>query len=445
MYSTSFHQWHRHNYHHPPRLGRTPVQWVRANQWNIYYFLTGHQLGVLDNTGKTTFYLTDALGSVLASFNNVANSAALKGNQVYGPYGNPRDFQGTINTAKGYTGQYTDSVSGLDYYGSRYYDQVAGVFLSADTVHGNMQGVNPYAYVNGNPETYSDPTGQMPCAGGGGPCGWPSSPSASNTSGSRSNSLVAQALSAVGPTAPSSLIIPILNVKPSSSGIVPISNGATSCGTPGASQYLCGNFGVNFALYLSTGGEIGVPGHWCIDCGFGGGSNGGGGGEGSDSSIAYASDAEGALSGGTNGDLDASLAEGREAWGMTPRSLNPDDLQTFAKLFVNGDEYWGVNGEKPISFPVNAFSHSHAEIDALGQLVRDREITGISGGDAVMLVDRMPCKACYRQGGIGSGVRAARLNSLVIYYSASLDEAGNLIPASVFEVLGELQSANGGT
>jgi len=63
-----------------------------------------------------------------------------------------------------------DPLSGFDYYNARYYDPVAGVFLSADTVQGNMQGMNPYAYVNGNPETYTDPTGNMyaPPGGGGG-------------------------------------------------------------------------------------------------------------------------------------------------------------------------------------------------------------------------------------------------------------------------------------
>ncbi len=80
---------------------------------------------------------------------------------MFGPYGNARDSQGTINTAKGFTGQYNDSLTGLDYYQSRYYDQVAGVFLSADVSQGNGSGANPYGYVSDNPETKNDPSGQI--------------------------------------------------------------------------------------------------------------------------------------------------------------------------------------------------------------------------------------------------------------------------------------------
>ena len=74
-------------------------------------------------------------------------------------------------TTKGFTGQYADAVTGLDYYNARYYDPVAGVFLSADMVQGNMQGMNPYGYVGGNPETNTDPTGKYyaPPGGPGGP------------------------------------------------------------------------------------------------------------------------------------------------------------------------------------------------------------------------------------------------------------------------------------
>ncbi len=131
-----------------------------TNQSNIYYYsLGGRLIGSLDANG-TTFYLTDALGSLLASFSNTANSASLKSNQLFSPYGTARYTSGTLNTAKGFTGQYNDTLTGLDYFNARYYDPVVGVFLSADKAQGNLQGMNPYAYVQGNPETYGDPTGR---------------------------------------------------------------------------------------------------------------------------------------------------------------------------------------------------------------------------------------------------------------------------------------------
>src|SRR5713226_7310736 len=124
-----------------------------------YYSLAGHLLGEL-NGGKTKFLLTDLLGSVVASISNTVSSAAVLGNQVYGPYGNGSYSKGTITTPKGYTGQYNDALTQLDYFNARYYDPVVGVFLSADTVQGNLQGMNLYAYVKGTPETHSDPSGR---------------------------------------------------------------------------------------------------------------------------------------------------------------------------------------------------------------------------------------------------------------------------------------------
>jgi RHS repeat-associated protein len=114
--------------------------------------------------------MTDGLGSVVASFSNTEGLAAVLGNQTYEPYGKARYQQGNRGTSKGYAGQYNDTLSGLDYYGARYYDPVAGVFLSPDSVQGNAQGMDPYAYVSGNPETYVDPTGhvmEIPGMGGG--------------------------------------------------------------------------------------------------------------------------------------------------------------------------------------------------------------------------------------------------------------------------------------
>jgi len=146
-------------------------------QSSIYYYtLSGRLIGELTSSpAQTNIILTDALGSVLATFSNTANSADLLGNQVYGPYGSQNYQSGTLGTNKGFTGHYADA-TGLDYYNARYYDPVAGVFLSADSAQGNLQGMNPYGYVGGNPETRSDPTGKYVACGD--TCGsGPSSPS----------------------------------------------------------------------------------------------------------------------------------------------------------------------------------------------------------------------------------------------------------------------------
>ncbi len=124
-----------------------------------YYALAGQLIGV--TTGSINFLFSDALGSVVSSISNTANSASVKGNQLYSPYGNNPYSKGTMGTTRGYTGQYNDSLTQLDYYGARYYDPLVGVFLSADSVQGNLAGMNPYNYVGSNPETNIDPNGEM--------------------------------------------------------------------------------------------------------------------------------------------------------------------------------------------------------------------------------------------------------------------------------------------
>ncbi len=128
---------------------------------NTYYYdLGGQLLGPWDGSSPTTtFLLTDSLSSVVSSFNNPSSGAVMQGNQLYGPYGNQRLKQGSLSTNKGFTGQYNDGLTGLDYYHARYYDPTIGQFLSADTVQGNVGGMDPYSYVGGNPETRTDPTG----------------------------------------------------------------------------------------------------------------------------------------------------------------------------------------------------------------------------------------------------------------------------------------------
>jgi RHS repeat-associated protein len=106
------------------------------------------------------FVLTDDLGSVRTAITTQAGAATVAGSMGDGPFGFLQYHAGQMGTNKGYTGQYNDPLSGLDYYVARYYDPVVGLFLSADTVQSNLQGFDPYAYVGNNPETLNDPSGQ---------------------------------------------------------------------------------------------------------------------------------------------------------------------------------------------------------------------------------------------------------------------------------------------
>ncbi|MGH2485687.1 MAG: RHS repeat-associated core domain-containing protein, partial [Ktedonobacterales bacterium] len=75
------------------------------------------------------------------------------------PYGATRYGTSVFMGDLGFTGQRKDSTPDLVYFNARYYDQDTGVFTSADTV---PDGLNRYAYVDGNPETRTDPSGHCP-------------------------------------------------------------------------------------------------------------------------------------------------------------------------------------------------------------------------------------------------------------------------------------------
>jgi len=572
-----------------------------GNQGNTYYYsLGGLLIGEFDGTNM---FLTDALGSVIETISATANSAAVQGNQVYSPYGSSRYQQGSMGTTKGFTGQYNDSLSGLDYYGSRYYDPVVGRFLSADA----LAGLDPYTYVGGNPETYSDPTGHIPCAGDGvGPCGGSASPPpgdkprpavagaavvpTDSTSGSNNYNLcpggqqttdcVATQLQAItsqavdvnvpvtGGLGPGGLgpclytlggiggcgLLPgggpgiQIKIRFHINSITPVDfcpNPAACAFTEAMAKDLAGGEGAKGKGESTDPGFPQEPGQPVGDSLTPEGSTGGPCSFTPDTAVTtdHGQQAIGTLqigervlaynpktgkmeqepilhvwinhdhdlvdltittttkgqhgkaatktsevvhtnqkhpfftmehgflpvgqikpgmhllradglvgvvtgwkvvpgtkvmynlevaqdhtftvgagqwvvhnSGGECGvDPAQALAKARQELGMPPKGT-PGKKYVVAILTADGLEFWGMNGGKPISFDVNAISASHAEIDALDQLVRNRATSGITGGIGEMWVDTEPCPPCNKFGGIRSGVRAAGLDSLNVWF-----------------------------
>lgn len=110
---------------------------------------------------ETVTYLhTDGLGSPVAK----TNASGVRISQTkYEAYG--MTVAGSDQPTIGFTGHYNDKDTALTYMQQRYYDPVAGRFLSKDPVLTNAntgEGFNRYAYASNNPYKYIDPNGKWP-------------------------------------------------------------------------------------------------------------------------------------------------------------------------------------------------------------------------------------------------------------------------------------------
>jgi RHS repeat-associated protein len=114
--------------------------------------------------GEVTYVHTDMLGSPILRTN--AAGAQVE-RTAYEPYGLTTD--GSTDPARiGFTGHVNDRETGLVYMQQRYYDPVAGRFLSVDPVTTDAKTggfFGRYHYANNNPYRFFDPDGRSPCTG----------------------------------------------------------------------------------------------------------------------------------------------------------------------------------------------------------------------------------------------------------------------------------------
>ena len=118
----------------------------------------------------TYYYLYDGMGQI-AGLLDASGSLVVK--YTYDGFGNPKEYvwesgdwqeqpAGTFGNYYLYKGYYYDTETGLYYLNARYYDPVAGRFISRDLVPNDAKdriGQNPYLYCNNNPVNADDPSG----------------------------------------------------------------------------------------------------------------------------------------------------------------------------------------------------------------------------------------------------------------------------------------------
>jgi RHS repeat-associated protein len=107
-------------------------------------------------SGTTSYYHADGLGSITTLSNP---SGAVAGSYTHDSFGNLVASSGSIVNNFRYTGREWDSESSLYYYRARYYDPIAGKFLSEDRLRFLGQDANFYRYVWANPANFRDPRG----------------------------------------------------------------------------------------------------------------------------------------------------------------------------------------------------------------------------------------------------------------------------------------------
>ena len=138
--------------------GQQPMQERTSSNTLGASLLTGgiDELFSRSADGATQSFLTDALGSTLRLTDGAGAKVVDYSYEAYGKASN--DNAASTNTFQ-YTGRENDGTN-LQFNRARYYDPRLGRFISEDPI-GLAGGYNQYAYVEGNPISFTDPEGLL--------------------------------------------------------------------------------------------------------------------------------------------------------------------------------------------------------------------------------------------------------------------------------------------
>jgi len=126
-----------------------------------YLYLNGERVARFGGTAAATrYYLTDHLGSVLAT---VDNDGTMRSKALYRPYGELLNEWVSTDDKHRYTGKERDRElsSQWDYFGARYYIPGLKLFSSVDPQWARTPGIGSYVYCADNPLKYTDPNGEI--------------------------------------------------------------------------------------------------------------------------------------------------------------------------------------------------------------------------------------------------------------------------------------------
>ena len=134
-----------------------------ANTLDFQYDASGKAVGFMYN-GMVYYYLRNLQGDVVAITDASSN---VVGTYTYDAFGNVTAYSGAIASINPirYRGYYQDPHTGWYFLNTRYYNPDWRRFINADAmfVAGNdaLNASNMYAYCNGNPVMFADPSGKL--------------------------------------------------------------------------------------------------------------------------------------------------------------------------------------------------------------------------------------------------------------------------------------------